>query len=30
MPISNDAEENIGYVFQNGLGVQTDYAKAMS
>ena len=30
MPISNDAEENIGYMFQNGLGVQTDYAKAMS
>jgi TPR repeat protein len=27
---SNDAEENIGYMFQNGLGVQTDYAKAMS
>ena len=27
---SNDAEENIGYIFQNGLGVQTNYAMAMS
>jgi hypothetical protein len=27
---SNDAQENIGYMFQKGLGVPTDYAKAMS
>ncbi len=27
---SNTAQENIGYMFQNGLGVPTDYAKAMS
>ena len=27
---SNTAQENIGYMFQNALGVPTDYAKAMS
>src|SRR5258708_12799704 len=27
---NNNAEENIGYMFQNGLGVPTDYARAMS
>ena len=27
---SNQAEENIGYIFQHGTGVKTDYAQAMS